>query len=85
MNIATGREPLARPAMPIDIAAPAYHSSALKITRLTFFFTGRVADLARVVDFLALADLEVLLFGIFAPATPLPQCFILAGDMARSQ
>src|SRR5437879_1530795 len=68
MNIATGREPFARPAMPIDIAAPAYHSSALKITRLIFFFAG----LARDVDFLARADLDVLFFRIFAPTTPWP-------------
>jgi hypothetical protein len=66
MNIATGREPLARPAMPIDIAAPAYHWSALKITRLIFFFAG----LARDVDFLARADLEVLFFDICAPTIP---------------
>ena len=52
--------------MPIDIDAPAYHSSALKITRLIFFFTG----LARDKDFLALLDLKVLFFDIFAPATP---------------
>ena len=70
MNVDTCREPFARPAMPIDIAAPAYHSSALKITRLIFFFAGR----ARELDFLALADLDVLFFGIFAPATPWPQC-----------
>lgn len=66
MSIATGREPFGRPAMPIDIDAPAYHSSALKITRLIFFFTG----LARDKDFLALLDLKVLFFDIFAPATP---------------
>jgi hypothetical protein len=66
MNIATGREPLARPAMPIDIAAPAYHWSALKITRLIFFFAG----LARDADFLPRADLEVLFFDICAPTTP---------------
>jgi hypothetical protein len=70
MNITAGRAPLARPAMPIDIAAPAYHSSALKMTRLIFFFAGR----ARELDFLALvADLEFLLFGIFTPTTPWPQ------------
>jgi hypothetical protein len=68
MNIATGREPLARPAMPIDIAALAYHSSALKITRRIFF----LANLARDADFLPLADLEVLFFGIFAPTAPCP-------------
>jgi hypothetical protein len=85
MNIATGREPLARPAMPIDIAAPAYHSSALKITRLIFFLADLVADLARAVDFLALTDLEVLFFGIFAPLLPGPDCYIIAGDTAGSQ
>jgi hypothetical protein len=73
MNIATGREPLARPAMPIDIAAPAYHSSALKITRRIFFLADLAADLARAVVFLALADLEVLFFGIFAPLLPGPR------------
>jgi len=71
MNIAIDRAPLARPAMPIDIAALAYHSSALKMTRLIFFLAGRARD----VTFLALAFLDVLLFGIFTPATPLPQCF----------
>src|ERR1700686_4873486 len=68
MNIAIDRAPLARPAMPIDIAALAYHSSALKMTRLIFFLTGRARD----ATFLALAFLDVLLFGIFTPATPLP-------------
>jgi hypothetical protein len=52
--------------MPIDIAAPAYHSSRLKITRLLFFFAGRACDK----DFLALVDLEMLFFDILAPATP---------------
>jgi len=81
MSIATGREPFGRPAMPIDIAAPAYHSSALKITRLIFFF----ADRARDNDFLAFVVLEALFFGIFAPTTPCPQYHILAGVMSRSQ
>jgi hypothetical protein len=67
MNVDTCRAPFARPAMPIDIAAVAYHSSALKITRLIFFF----ANLARDVDFLALVDLDVLFFGIVAPANSL--------------
>jgi len=80
--IATGREPFGRPAMPIDIAAPAYHWSALKITRLIFFFAG----LARDSDFLALVvDLEVLVFCIFAPTTPCPRSPILAGVTSRSQ
>jgi hypothetical protein len=67
--------------MPIDIAAPAYHSSALKITRLIFFFTG----LPRDKDFLALVDLDVLFFDIFAPTTPCPRCRIIAGVTSRSQ
>jgi hypothetical protein len=45
-----------RPAIPIDIAAFAYHWSVLKITRRTLFFSG----LARETDFLALADLEAV-------------------------
>src|SRR5262249_3313671 len=79
MNIAaTGRVPLARPAMPIDIAAPAYHSSALKMTRLARFLAGRARPV-----FLARADLELLLFvGIFSPCYILgPSKFILAGDV----
>jgi hypothetical protein len=69
-GIAPGREPFGRPAIPIDITAPAYHSSALKITRLIFFFSG----LACGKDFLALVDLEVLLFDIFHPLLPVPHC-----------
>ena len=68
MSTATGRAPFGRPAMPIDIAALAYHSSAVKITRLIFFFAG----LARDNDFLALVDPEVLLFGILHPPFPDP-------------
>jgi hypothetical protein len=68
MNTGAGREPFGRPAIPIDIAAPAYHWSALNITRLIFFFT----DLARGRDFLALGDLEVLFFDIFHPLLPTP-------------
>ena len=67
MNIDAARTPFARPAMPIDIAALAYHWSALKITRRIFFFAG----LARGRDFLALVDLEALFFGIVTPATSL--------------
>ena len=52
------RTPLARPAIPIDIAAFAYHWSVLKITRRTLFFS----DLAREMDFLALVDLEAVSF-----------------------
>jgi hypothetical protein len=66
MSNTTGREPFGRPAMPIDIAALAYHSSALKITLRIFFFAGRTRDN----DFLAFVVLEVLIFGIFAPTTP---------------
>jgi len=54
--------------MPIDIAAPAYHSSAVKITRLIFFF----AVLGRDNDFLTLVDPEVLLFAIVHPRLPDP-------------
>jgi hypothetical protein len=68
MSTGAGRGPFGRPAIPIDIAAPAYHWSALKITRLTFF----CADLARERDFLALVDLEVLFFDILHPLLPIP-------------
>jgi hypothetical protein len=61
------RTPLVRPAIPIDIAAFAYHWSVLKITRRTLFFSG----LAREMDFLALADLEAVSFAAAAfAATP---------------
>jgi hypothetical protein len=63
MNIVADRAPLTRPAMPIDIAALAYHSSALKITRLTRFLPDRARDAA----FFARAALELLLFGIVTP------------------
>ena len=36
-----GRDPFERPAMPIDSAAPAYHWSALKMTRLLRFLAIR--------------------------------------------
>jgi hypothetical protein len=68
MSTGAGREPFGRPAIPIDIAAPAYHWSALKITRLIFF-----TDLARRErDFLALVDLEVLFLDILHPLLPIP-------------
>ena len=54
----------------MDIAALSYHWSALKITRLTFFFSG----LARDSDFLALVDLGLLFFDILPPATPFNPC-----------
>jgi hypothetical protein len=66
MNIVADRAPLARPAMPIDIAALAYHSSALKITRLTRFLLA-LLDRARDAAFFARAALELLLFGIVTP------------------
>jgi hypothetical protein len=70
MSVVADRAPFARPAIPIDIAAFSYHWSALKITRLIFFFSGRACES----DFLALADLEVLFFDdIFIhplPCTP---------------
>jgi hypothetical protein len=57
-----------RPAIPIDITAFWYHWSALKTARLVFSFAG----LARESDFLALVDLEWLLFDIFPPASLVP-------------
>jgi hypothetical protein len=65
----------------MDIAALSYHWSALKITRLTFFFSG----LARDSDFLALVDLGLLFFDILPPATPWTPVYILAGVKSRSQ
>jgi hypothetical protein len=67
MSAAPSRAPFGRPAIPIDIAAFSYHWSALKITRLTFFFSGLACDS----DFLALVDLEVLFFDIFFPPASL--------------
>jgi hypothetical protein len=67
MTIVPGRGPFGRPAMPIDMAALAYHWSVLKIVRLTFFFSGRartLSGLARESDFLALAGLDVVFFAI---------------------
>jgi hypothetical protein len=52
MAVAPGRTALGRPAIPIDMAAFAYHWSALKMTRRTLFFSG----LARGRDFLALGE-----------------------------
>jgi hypothetical protein len=66
MSIVADRAPFGRPAIPIDIAAPAYHTSVLKITRLIFFLDGRARDK----DFLALVDLEVLFFDMCAPTAP---------------
>ena len=70
MSIAPGRAPFGRPAIPIDIAAPAYHWSVLKITLLIFFFVGLACDR----DFLALVDLDVLFFDILHPLLPIPHC-----------
>jgi hypothetical protein len=78
MSAAPGRAPFGRPAIPIDIAAFSYHWSALKITRLTFFFSG----LARDSDFLALVDLEVLFFDIFPPASLVPLSHLSRGAVA---
>jgi hypothetical protein len=78
MSAAPGRAPFGRPAIPIDIAAFSYHWSALKITRLTFFFSG----LARDSDFLALVDLEVLFFDIFPPASLVPLLHLSRGAAA---
>jgi hypothetical protein len=68
--VVPGRAPFGRPAIPIDIAAFAYHWSVLKITRLIFFFSGLVRDS----DFLALVDREGLFFDILPPATPFNPC-----------
>jgi hypothetical protein len=70
MRIVPGRELFGRPAIPIDIAAPAYHWSALNITRLIFFFVCRACDR----DFLAFVDLDVLFLDIFHPLLPIPTC-----------
>jgi hypothetical protein len=80
MSAAPGRPPFGRPAIPIDIAAFWYHWSALKTTRLVFFFSGLACES----DFLALVDLEVLFFDIFPPASLVPHARILAGVSSRS-
>src|SRR5262245_21938010 len=59
--------PLGRPAIPIDIAAFAYHWSDLKITRRPLFFSG----LVREGDFLALADRDAVSFAA-APFAAVP-------------
>jgi hypothetical protein len=51
----------------------------LKTARLVFSFDG----LTRESDFLALVDLEVLLFAIFPPASLVPLYHILARDSVR--
>ena len=83
MGIVPGREPFGRPAIPIDIAAPAYHWSALKITRLIFFFAGLACDK----DFLALVvDREVLFFDILHPPLPeTPLAHISRGTVAVTE
>jgi hypothetical protein len=63
-----GRDPFERPAMPMDRAAPAYHWSALKMTRLLRFLAAR----DRVVGFLAPTGFVLIFFDIFAPATTYP-------------
>ncbi|SRR5579871_201682 len=84
--VAPDRTPLARPAMPIDIAAFSYHWSVLKIARRIFFFSG----LVRGSDVLALVDLEaVFLEGTFFAIVitrliPGTRC-MLAAETARSQ
>jgi hypothetical protein len=75
MSTAPGRAPFGRPAIPIDIAAFSYHWSALKITRLTFFFSGLACDS----DFLALVD---LFFDIFPPASLVPLLYLSRGAVA---
>jgi len=64
----TGRDPFERPAMPMDSAAPAYHWSAVKMTRRLRFLAAR----DRVVGFLAPAGFVLVFFDIFAPATTYP-------------
>jgi hypothetical protein len=84
--VAPDRTPLARPAMPIDIAAFSYQWSVLKIARRIFFFSG----LVRGSDVLALVDLEaVFLEGTFfaiiiTRLIPGTHC-MLAAEMARPQ
>lgn len=63
--VAPDRTPLGRPAIPIDIAAFAYHWSDLKITRRTLFFSG----LARESAFLALVDRDATSFAATSFAT----------------
>jgi hypothetical protein len=74
MKSGIDRDALARPAMPIESAAPSYHSSALKMTRRIRFLAALERDAARDVrwdpGFLAPLCLEVLLFDIIAPVTP---------------
>jgi len=68
--IVPDREPFGRAAIPIDIAAPAYQLSVLKITRLIFFLTGLACD----TDFLAfVVDLEALFLPILHPLLPVPR------------
>ncbi len=66
MKSASGRAPFDRPDMPIDDAAPAYHSSALKITRLIRFLS--VCSLEAV--FLALTGFEGFFLDIAHPLIP---------------
>jgi hypothetical protein len=54
--VAADRTPLARPAIPIDVAAFSYQWSVLKIARRIFFFSG----LLRGSDVLALIDFEAV-------------------------
>jgi hypothetical protein len=62
--------------MPIDMTAPSYHWSVLKIVRLAFFFSGRArafSGLVRESDFLADVGLEIVFFAILYPALSPPQ------------
>jgi len=74
MKSCSGREAFARPAMPIESTAPAYHSSALKITRLMRFLAALERDADCDADrdpgFLAPPRLDVLLFDILHPLLP---------------
>jgi len=81
MNVAPGRAPFGRPAIPIDIAAFSYHWSALKIARLFFFFS----DLACESDFLALVDLEVPFFDILSTRFPVPLLHLSRGAVAVTE
>jgi hypothetical protein len=68
MKSCGGRAPF-RPAMPIDSAAPAYHSSALKIARLTRFLSVRLGEAGS----LTLHGFEFFVFDIAHPFIHLPQ------------
>jgi hypothetical protein len=65
--------------MPIDSAAPAYHSSALKIARLTRFLSVRIGEAGS----LTLPGFEFFVFDIAHPLVPLPQTPYRPGTSPR--